>query len=86
MLSDNLGFVIKVTGGNIIIKVLTSANIHNVNVKEFSLSYVSVGSLIGTNLLDGRTLVLLVDEIFENDTGIFISTFINQKLTGSKEG
>lgn len=77
MLSDNLGFVIKVTGGNILIKVLTSANIHNVNVKEFSLNYVSVGSLIGTNLLDGRTLVLLVDEIFENDSGIYVSTFIS---------
>ena len=77
MLSDNLGFIIKVTGGNILIKVLTSANIHNVSVKEFSLNYVSVGSLIGTNLLDGRTLVLLVDEIFENDSGIFISTFIS---------
>jgi DNA helicase HerA-like ATPase len=77
MLSDNLGCVIKVTGGNVLIKVLTESSVHNVNIKEFSLNYVSVGSLIGTKLLDGRTLVLLVDEILENDSGIFISTFIS---------
>lgn len=51
--------------------------LNRLGVESFTTSYVSVGSLIGTKLVDGRILVMTVDEIYDSDADIFVSSLIN---------
>ncbi len=60
-----------------LIRVTEATVINRLGVESFITSYVSVGSLIGTRLVDGRILVMTVDEIYDSDMGIFISSIIS---------
>lgn len=77
MIKDSLGQISKITGSKVIIKVYASAAVNKVSVDNFALNYVSISSLLGTVLVDGRILVLTVEEIYEHDKEHFISAAIS---------
>ncbi len=77
MQTDEIGRITKITGAKILVCVSMPTLINRLNVKSFLTGYVSVGSLIGTRLVDQRILVMTVDEIYENDFGIYISSSIS---------
>jgi len=77
MRSKIFGKIVKVTGVKVTIAVLIKSVINKVSVDNFELSYVSIGSLVGTKLVDGRTLVLTVEEVYDNKGDILITSFIN---------
>ncbi len=77
MPNDPFGRISKITGSKVTILVQKSDAINKVSVENFSLLYISIGSLLGTKLVDGRTLVLTVEEIFEHNRELFIGSSIN---------
>lgn len=72
-----LGIISKITGSRILVKIGDVTEMNSVRMNSFLLRYVSVGSLIGTKLVDGRTLVLSVEEILDSDQGIIVTTSIS---------
>lgn len=77
MLIESFGKITKITGSKVTILVQCSDAVNKVSVENFVLNYVSIGSLLGTNLVDGRTLVLTVEEIFEHGIEHYISASIS---------
>lgn len=77
MQSESFGKITKITGSKVTILVQYSEAINKVSVDNFVLNYVSIGALLGTKLVDGRTLVLTVEEIYEHDIDHFISASIS---------
>ena len=73
MIDGAFGQITKITGAKVIIRVHLSDAVNNVSVENFVLNYISIGSLLGTRLVDGRTLVLTVEEIYEHDNKYLIS-------------
>ena len=73
MQSESFGKITKITGSKVTILVQYSDAVNKVSVENFVLNYVSIGALLGTKLVDGRTLVLTVEEIYERDMEHFIS-------------
>ena len=59
----DIGKVIKITGYRILVLVDKVSCIESVAVEGFITGYVSVGALVGTDLVDGRTLVLTVEGV-----------------------
>lgn len=77
MIDGAFGQITKITGAKVIIRVHLSDAVNNVSVENFVLNYISIGSLLGTRLVDGRTLVLTVEEIYEHDKEHFIGSSIS---------
>lgn len=80
-----IGRVVKITGDRIQVLVENISDIDSVDVERFITGYVSVGALIGTDLVDGRTLVLTVDEIYEQGPEFYIKASVSgiyDKVTG----
>lgn len=77
MLSESFGKITKITGSKVTILVQHSDAVNKVSVDNFVLNYVSIGSLVGTKLVDGRTLVLTVEEIYERDIEHYITASIS---------
>ena len=77
MQSESFGKITKITGSKVTILVQYSDAVNKVSVDNFVLNYVSIGALLGTKLVDGRTLVLTVEEIYEHDMEYFISASIS---------
>jgi len=71
------GNIQKVSGARVIIHVSEDIAVNRVNISQFLSAYISVGSLIGAILVDGRTLVLSVEEIYENSDEIYINASIS---------
>lgn len=69
---NRIGRVVKITGDRIHALVEEISKIDSVAVNGFVTDYVSVGALIGTDLVDGRTLVLTVEEVYSRDQEVFI--------------
>lgn len=74
---DEFGRITKITGAKILIRITEVSAINRLCVESFLTSYISVGSLVGTRLVDGRILVLTVEEIYDSDTDIFVSSSIS---------
>lgn len=72
-----LGIVSKITGSRILVKIGDVTEMNSVRMNSFLLRYISVGSLIGTKLVDGRTLVLSVEEILDSDQGVIVTASIS---------
>ena len=72
-----IGRIAKITGAKVLIRVTVAAAVNHLGVESFLTSYISVGSLVGTRLVDGRILVMTVEEIYDSDTDIFISSSIS---------
>lgn len=77
MQNDSFGRIVKVTGAKATIAVFLATVVNKVSVENFVLNYVSIGSLLGTRLVDGRILVLTVEEILDNRGEIQINTSIS---------
>lgn len=77
MQAERIGSVIKITGATVLVRVTEIAKINRLEVESFLTSYISIGSLIGTRLVDGRILILTVEEIFDRDAGVFITSTIS---------
>ena len=74
---NEIGKITKITGGKVLIRVTMATLINKLSVENFLTSYISVGALVGTRLVDGRILVMTVDEIYDSDVDIFISSSIS---------
>ncbi len=72
-----VGNISKITGAKVQIRVVTHSNVDRICIEGFVTSYVSVGSLLGTKLVDGRFLIITVDEIYDNDDLVFVAGSIN---------
>lgn len=72
-----IGEIVKISGSNIQIYVENEKLIEKANILSQSISYLSIGSLLGTKLFDQRTLVLIVNEIIDNG-----HIFINCSISG----
>lgn len=77
MKNNELGKIIKITGARILILVTKYSIINKVAVDKFMSNYISIGSLVGTNLVDNRTLIMTVEEIYDSDNSIFVTTSIS---------
>jgi len=77
MQSESFGKITKISGSKITILVQYSDAVNKVSVNNFVLNYVSIGSLVGTRLVDGRTLVFTVEEIYEHAMEHYISASIS---------
>ena len=73
----NFGKISKITGSKVTIAVQYSDAVNKVSVDNFVLNYISIGTLLGTKLVDGRTLVLTVEEIYEHDFEHYICASIS---------
>lgn len=72
-----IGEITKITGAKILIKVRVADVIKKLDVNNFCTNYISVGSIIGTRLVDGRTLVMAVEEIYDKGEGPVVVADIN---------
>ena len=61
---NRIGKVVEITGNRLHVFVGNLSDIDSVDVEKFTAECVSVGALIGTDLVDGRTLVLNVEEVY----------------------
>mgnify|MGYP003290624864 CR=1 FL=1 len=73
----NLGYIVKINGSSIVCSVNNNNALKNVSVDNFNLSFISVGALAGTRLVDGRVLVVTIEEIYDHDNNIFFNASIN---------
>ena len=74
---NEIGRIAKITGAKVLIRVTVPAAVNHIGVENFLTSYISIGSLVGTRLVDGRLLVMTVEEIYDSDTDIFVSSSIS---------
>ena len=72
-----VGKIAKITGSNILVRVSEYSKVSQLDVDGFITGYISVGSLVGAKLVDGRTLVMTVEEIYDSDNGVYITTSIS---------
>lgn len=76
MIEIVIGKLSKISGNKIIVTVSNEKLVNRLSVRSFNLSYISIGSLLGTKLVDGRLLILSVEEICEINQIVSISTRI----------
>ena len=74
---NRIGKIIKITGSKILVLAENVSCINEVTVDGFISNYISIGSFIGTNLVDGRTLVLTVEEVYDNESKIYVTTSVS---------
>lgn len=74
---NKIGKITKITGDRITVLVDETSDIGSVYVSGFTPGFVSIGALIGTNLVDGRTLVLAVDEISTQGQTVYITASVS---------
>lgn len=74
---NEIGQITKITGEKVLVCVTNKSTINKLGVDNFIASYVSVGSLLGTRLVDGRILVLTIEEIYDSGENIYISSSIS---------
>ena len=74
---NEIGQITKITGEKVLICVVNMESIKRLGVENFIASHVSVGSLVGTRLVDSRILVLTIEEIYDSSENIYISTSIS---------
>lgn len=74
---NEIGRITKITGAKVLIRVTVPTAVNHIGVESFLTSYISVGSLVGTRLVDGRLLVMTVEEIYDSDVDIFVSSSIS---------
>lgn len=70
--SDNIGTIVRISGAKISVKISATFSLQHINIKSFATNYVSIGSLVGTRLIDGRILVLTTEELYDNSNELFL--------------
>lgn len=76
MENNIFGEIVRINGHRIIVKVVNNELLTKLSIMEQSVSFITIGSLIGTKLIDNRTLILTIDEIYF-DIDYFISCSIS---------
>lgn len=71
-----VGRITKITGAKVLVRVTEAASINKLGIESFVASYISIGSLVGTRLVDGRILILTIDEIYDSEADILVSSTI----------
>lgn len=74
---NEIGRITKITGAKVLVRVTVPTAVNHIGVESFLTSYISVGSLVETRLVDGRLLVMTVEEIYDSDADIFVSSSIS---------
>ncbi len=74
---NEIGRITRITGSKVFIRVTEETAINRLGVESFVASHISVGSLVGARLIDSRILIMTIEEIYDNDVGIFISSSIS---------
>ena len=77
MQANEIGKIKKITGAKVLLYVTVPSVINQIGVESFQTSYISVGSLVGTRLVDGRLLVMTVEEIYDSESVIHVSCYIS---------
>ena len=79
MQGNIVGRITKITGSKVLLRISDRNAINRIGVEGLTANYVSIGSLVGTSLADGRTLVMTVEEIYDSETeaGIVITAGIS---------
>ena len=77
MITAQLGRITRITGAEIICTVTNNELINKVSVDDFNISYLSIGALIGTRLVDGRILIATIEDIYNKDGEIGFKSSIN---------
>lgn len=77
MMNKIIGRIIRINGSKILVNVENKGLIKNVNVINLVSNYISIGSLVGSRLVDNRILIMSVDDIYDN-----IEIMINCTLCG----
>lgn len=72
-----IGYLTKITGAKITIRIVKRDCFTKVDVSDFSSNYISIGTLVGVRLVDGRDLVLSIEEIYENNQDIYATAAIS---------
>ena len=74
-----VGTISKITGSKVTVSVEVPESVNKVGINNFSVNYLSVGSLLGIKLIDGRVLVVSIDEIYEYN----LEKYILASITGT---
>lgn len=74
---NEIGRIVKITGSKVLIRVTEEAAINRLGVESFVASYISVCSLVGTRLVDSRIMIMTIEEIYDSDADIFVSSSIS---------
>ena len=74
---NRIGKVVKITRDRFLVLAEKTSDIDAVYVERFTAGFVSVGAMIGTDLVDGRTLVLTVDEVYAQGPDFYIKTSVS---------
>lgn len=77
MINNILGQIYKINGFKILVKISELNLVKNVFVHNFNTNFISIACLVGTKLLDGRILILTIEEIYNKDDEVFAETSIN---------
>ena len=72
-----IGRITKITGAKVLVRVTDETTIDRLSVESFITNYISIGSLMGTRLVDGRILIMTVEEIYDSEKDIFVSSSIS---------
>ena len=83
MQNNEIGRIIKITGNKVLLCVTQYIAINHLSVEDFTANYVSIGSFVGTHLVDGRTLVMVVEEIYDSENRIYITANL---IIGARPG
>ncbi|MBQ3371460.1 MAG: ATP-binding protein [Mogibacterium sp.] len=74
---NEIGRITKITGVKVSTRVTVPTAVNHIGVEGFLTNYISVGSLVGTRLVDGRMLIMTVEEIYDNNTDIIVLSSIS---------
>ena len=77
MRTAQLGRITRINGAEITCTVTNNELINKVSVDDFNISYLSVGALVGTRLVDGRILIATIEDIYNKDGEIGFKSSIN---------
>lgn len=73
----NLGKIIKINGYKVCCSIYDNNALKDISINNFNLNYISIGALVGTRLVDGRILVLLIEDIYDLDGKYYFNAVIN---------
>ncbi len=77
MQNNILGQIYRINGFKVLVKVSEITLINDVFVQNYNTNFISIACLVGTKLLDGRILILTIEEIYCKNEEIFFESSIN---------
>lgn len=72
-----IGTIVRIDGSSIKCLVSNTYSLSKISTENFGLSHLSIGALVGTQLVDGRTLILTIEEIYKQDSDLCFNANIS---------